>query len=251
MHILQTECVQTPFEPCYGLKGAFESIWKIMNRSAGYTLIEVLIMLAVTAILAATVLETVRASASNGLRIEQAARNASQDYITLAGVRRAVENTRADYSNEPGVFIGDDTQFSALTSQALMADRPGVQRYALRLENSPQGATLVYEDAAGSFQARFWANAEGRFTYYGDQPQERAGFSQQIGRPRPREWTAQWPPDQSLSVTNMYAYYEPVPLAVRADIRLDTGETWMTVFQLSSTSGPTPRVEDLLGDFSQ
>ena len=222
-----------------------------MNRSAGYTLIEVLVMLAVTAILAATVLETVRASASNGLRIEQAARNASQDYITLAGVRRTVENTRAEYTNEPGVFVGDETRFSALTGQALIADRPGVQQYTLRLNNSPQGVSLVYEDATGPFQIRFWANGEGRFSYFGEQPQERAGFSRQVGTPRPREWTGQWPPAQGRSVTNLSAFYEPIPLAVRAEIRLDNGETWITIFQLSTTSGPTPRVEDLLGDFSQ
>jgi len=78
-----------------------------MNRSAGYTLIEVLIMLAVTAILSATVLETVRASTANGVRIEQAARNATQDYITLASIRRAVEASQPDYRD-------GETPFSAM-----------------------------------------------------------------------------------------------------------------------------------------
>jgi prepilin-type N-terminal cleavage/methylation domain-containing protein len=59
--------------PCLDGKAA-------MRRDAGYTLIEVLIMLAITALLAATVLETVRATSQNGVRIERAARTATQDF---------------------------------------------------------------------------------------------------------------------------------------------------------------------------
>jgi type II secretory pathway pseudopilin PulG len=247
MHLTQAECVQSPVQPCYGLKGDFEPIWMTMNRSAGYTLLEVLIMLAVTAILAATVLETVRASASNGLRIEQAARNASQDYITLAGVRRAVENTRAEYTNEPGVFVGDDTQFSALTSQALMTDRPYAQRYTLRLINEPDGVALLYEDQSGDFRVSYWPGSQGRFFYYGPELEPQSGFVARPGEPTDRVWRSEWPFQTGLRSQTDQSYFRALPLAIRAEIEFPTGEVRTIVFQLQATAPPTPRIEDVLG----
>lgn len=221
-----------------------------MNRSAGYTLIEVLIMLAVTAILAATVLETVRASASNGLRIEQAARNASQDYITLAGVRRAVEATKPDYFDEPYTFTGTDAAFSALTSQPLISMRPGVHPFTLRIENTSEGAALVYEERPSALQVAFWPRAEGRFVYFGESNADRTGFTRRMGEPVPRNWSPSWPPpsDASQSASSSSrSYFAPQPLAVQTEIRLPDGRTQIIAFHLSTTAGPTPRVEDLLG----
>ena len=218
-----------------------------MNRSAGYTLIEVLVMLAVTAILAATVLETVRASASNGLRIEQAARNASQDYITLAGVRRTVENTRAEYTNEPGVFVGDETQFSALTSQALMTDRPYAQRYTLRLINEPDGVSLMYEDPSGDFRVSYWPRSQGRFSYYGPELERQGGFFARAGEPTDRVWRSEWPFQSGLRSRSDQSYFRALPLAIRAEIELPNGEAHIIVLQIQATAPPTPRIEDVLG----
>ena len=221
-----------------------------MNRSAGYTLIEVLIMLAVTAILAATVLETVRASASNGFRIEQAARNASQDYITLAGVRRAVDATRPDYFDAPNTFNGNGAEFSALTSQPIIAVRPGVHPYTLRIENTSEGAALVYEERSSALQVAFWPRAEGRFVYFGESSADRTGFIRRMGEPVPRNWSPIWPPSSDVSQTassNTNSYFATQPLAVRTEIRLPDGRTQIIAFHLSATAGPTPRVEDLLG----
>jgi type II secretory pathway pseudopilin PulG len=247
MHMTQAECVQTLLKPCYCLKGALEPIWMTMNRSAGYTLIEVLIMLAVTAILTATVLETVRASTSNGLRIEQAARNASQDYITLAGVRRAVENTRAEYTNEPGVFTGDDTQFSALTSLPVTPLPPGAQRYALRLDNERDGVSMIYEDGSGEFRVSYWPGAQGRFSYYGPEAEQRVGFVARPGEPTARAWRSEWPFQSGLRSRSGQSYFQVLPLAVRAEIELPNGEAHNIVFQVPATAPPKPRIEDMLG----
>ena len=222
-----------------------------MNRSAGYTLIEVLIMLAVTAILAATVLETVRASASNGLRIEQAARNASQDYITLAGVRRAVENTRADYTLGAGPFQGDETHFSALTTFPVTSSQLGAQPYTLRLINDRNSATLVYESRSGDLTAAVWPNAQGRFSYYGPRTEPQIGFTTRMGEPTPREWNPQWPPQTGLSTPSQASYFRALPLAVRAEIDLSDDETHVIVFHLPATAAPDPRIEDVIGNLLQ
>ena len=88
------------------------------RQSPGYTLIEVLIMLAITAILTTTVLELVRSATSNGVRIERAARFATGTVIDLAGLRHSILNVRSDYRNGEAVFSGDETGFTARCSSA-------------------------------------------------------------------------------------------------------------------------------------
>ena len=222
-----------------------------MNRSAGYTLIEVLIMLAVTAILAATVLETVRASTANGVRIEQAARNATQDYISLASVRRAVEASRADYVDQANTFQGDETRFSALTSYAITSAHAGLQAYSLTLINEPGGVTLVYEDQGGRFPIHFWPGGQGRWSYLGEESEARTGFVQRMGEPRERGWTPDWPVRSSMNRQTSQTYFQPLPLAARAEIEMANGQRRVIVFQLPVTASPRPRIEDLLGTISQ
>lgn len=220
-----------------------------MNRSAGYTLIEVLIMLAVTAILAATVLETVRASTANGIRIEQAARNASQDYITLASVRRAVQASRPDYIDGAHKFVGDETGFSSLTSLSATTAGPGALGYRVSLVNAPEGANLVYEDEGGSLQAVSWPGGIGRLSYFGEAPDDQIGFRSRLGEPHTREWSEQWPPRQLGSTTSRVQgiYYQPLPRAIRVEVDLTEGRNQVIVFQLPITAPPQPRIEDLVG----
>lgn len=225
--------------------------WKPMKPQAGYTLIEVLIMLAVTAILAATVLETVRASTSNGVRIENAARTATQDYITLASVRRAVEASRPDYRDQPHVFEGDETRFSALTSYPITASHPGLQPFTLSLENGSDGVRLIYEDQGGRFPVQYWPGGQGRLSYFGEAREARIGFTQRPGAPRDLRWTSDWPERRALDARTSQTYYEPLPLAIRAEIDREDGQDQVIVFHLPVTAAPRPRIEDILGTIAQ
>ncbi|WP_306017363.1 type II secretion system protein [Oceanicaulis sp. MMSF_3324] len=222
-----------------------------MTRSAGYTLIEVLIMLAVTAILAATVLETVRASAANGVRIEQAARQASQDYITLASVRRAVQASRADYNTSADTFDGDEQGFQALTSYPITPQRSGIGAYALRLENTPSGTSLVYVENDRSFTVQHWPGGQGRFSYLVEQTESRVGFTQRRDASRDREWVSSWPQQNTLRTIRTQSYFQPLPLAVRAEIEMANGTRRIMIFEMSITAPPRPRVQDLLGSLPQ
>lgn len=222
-----------------------------MNRSAGYTLIEVLIMLAVTAILAATVLETVRASTANGVRIEQAARNATQDYISLASVRRAVEASRPDYNDGASTFSGNETQFSALTSYPITSAHASLQAYSLSLVNDPSGVSLVYEDQGGRFPVQFWPEGQGRWTYLGEVSEARIGFVRRTGEPRERDWTPDWPVQTRMGRPASQSFFQPLPLAARAEIELANGQRRVIIFQLPVTASPRPRIEDLLGTVAQ
>ena len=228
-------------------------VWMSMNRSSGYTLIEVLIMLAVTAILAATVLETVRASTSNGLRIEGAARQASQDYITLASVRRAVEASRADYRDGPYRFRGDETRFSAMTGQPAASSLPGAQPYTLSFIQENGGVSLVYEDDAGRLRLGFWSGGSGRFSYYGEASTSSFdALRSTLSQPRQREWMEQWPPLALIrSPEEPNEYYQALPQAVRADIEMENGGYQTLVFAFPITAPPKPRMSDILGNLGQ
>ena len=218
-----------------------------MNRSAGYTLIEVLIMLAVTAILAATVLETVRASTANGIRIEQAARTATQDYITLASVRRAVEASRADYRDGENAFEGDETRFSALTSEPVSINQAKIRPYSLMLQNDDQGARLVYQEQEERVVIRFWPGGSGQWSYYGEEAERDLALNLPINEPRSRTWLSEWPVQSLAAAPSANSYYEPLPLAIRAEIDMPDGETEIMVFHLPITAAPRPRVEDIIG----
>lgn len=223
-----------------------------MNRSAGYTLIEVLIMLAVTAILAATVLETVRASTANGIRIEQAARNASQDYITLASVRRAVQASRPDYIDGAHRFVGDEMQFSALTSAPVASYRAGVEPFNIQFVEEDSGVSLVYEDAAGSLRVGHWRGATGRFRYLGEDPEDGFDFVRSTtGQSRQHTWSEAWP-RRVLGRTSPQEpnYYSPLPLAIRAEILTDGSVEAVMVFQLPLNAPPAPRMSDILGQLT-
>lgn len=220
-----------------------------MNRSAGYTLIEVLIMLAITAILAATVLETVRASTANGIRIEQAARHATQDYITLASVRRAIEASRPDYSDSANTFMGDETQFSALTSYPITSTQAGLLAYTLRFENETDGARLVYEEQDRTFTVGFWPEARASLSFYGDVPGRQDQYLHAIGSPRPKTWSPEWP--IRSTVRSGQNYYGPLPLAVQARIERDGGQTEIMIFELPVTAPPRPRISDILATAPQ
>lgn len=222
-----------------------------MNRSAGYTLIEVLIMLAVTAILAATVLETVRASAANGVRIEQAARRASQDYISLASVRRAVQASQADYTTSSNTFDGDEQGFRTLTSYPVTPQRSGIRAYALRLADVSNGTSLVYEEGGRTFIVQHWPEAQGRWSYLVERTQSRIGFTQRSDAPREREWVSSWPERTTLQTTRSQSYFQPLPLAVRAEIEMPDGSQRIIIFDMSITAPPRPRIQDIVGSLPQ
>ncbi|WP_440958855.1 type II secretion system protein [Oceanicaulis sp. LC35] len=222
-----------------------------MKRTAGYTLIEVLVMLAVTALLAATVLETVRASTANGVRIEQAARNASQDYVTLASVRRAIEGTRPDYTNREDRFAGDSREFRAMTSFPITTSRPGLRPYTLRLVNGTDGVRLIYEEPGAEFEVQYWPGAEGHWSYFGEETVSRPGFMPRPGETDARIWTSQWPAPQPLGARVQTRYYQALPLAVRAEITLADGRRDVMVLHLPITAPPPLRLEDVLGSLPQ
>ncbi len=214
-------------------------------------MIEVLIMLAVTAVLAATVLETVRASTSNGLRIEAAARTSAQNYITRASVRRTIEASLADYYDSQYAFEGDENGFRALTSAPATSRWAGAQAYSLRLLNEDSGVSLLYQDSGGTIHLGSWPGGRGQFSYYGETSANTFDFLQTtLNQPRNNGWVENWP-ERSLRRTSQEedGYYQDLPFAVRILIELENGQREVIIYQFAITAPPIPRMSDVLGAF--
>lgn len=216
-----------------------------MRTDAGYSLMEVLVMLAITALLSATVLESVRAAASNGLRIERASRQASQPFVSLSAARLAVEGTRADYRDSENAFSGDRTGFSALTASPIVADRAALEPYRLYVEEGDGETVLVYEDTSGRFEVGRWRGDRAGFRYLGDVPQAIGDMRTALGRPRPKVWSETWPLEAITGDVGVTMHYIPSPVAVELVVSAPDRADERVVFQLPAGGGPPIRADDL------
>ena len=202
-------------------------------------------MLAITALLTTVVLETVRASASNGIRIEQAVRQATQDYLDVAVIRRAVEGSRSDYAESDTRFRGNVNEFSSLTASPIVSPTPSLQPYSLELVNDSSGVSLIYEDVSGSYVARYWPGGQARFSYYGGPSNlsHREVLGANLFEIQKYQWFDQWPPQ---STTNRLGrYFLSLPIAVKITVQSNAGSD-VLLFYLPSNAGPPARLEDVL-----
>ncbi|WP_174235019.1 type II secretion system protein, partial [Marinicauda pacifica] len=68
-----------------------------MTREAGFTLIEMLIMLIISGFVATLTIEAIRAASTNAIRVAQAARSVAGELIDERIFRTAVEASRTAY----------------------------------------------------------------------------------------------------------------------------------------------------------
>lgn len=216
-----------------------------MSREDGYSLMEVLVMLAITALLAASVLESVRAAASNGLRIERAAREASQPFVSLSAARRAVQGTRSDYRGGENAFSGDARGFSALTASPLVADTTALEAYSMAIEQQGEDIVLIYEDKGGRFEIERWRSSEAAFRYLGEPPRSIADTRLSLSQARQREWSSAWPQDSVPGAIDGASYYVPSPIAIELVVSLNDSADERIVFQIPVNDGPPLRAEDV------
>lgn len=121
------------------------------RTESGYSLMEVLVMLALTAIVSALVLQTVRAASAAGLRIERHSRTTIHDRLDMTALRRAVSAVMIDYAGSSQAFRGDFRQATGLTTRPMSATDHAVLPFRLGIETGTDGSVVYYEeDGAGS-----------------------------------------------------------------------------------------------------
>jgi type II secretory pathway pseudopilin PulG len=204
------------------------------NQDAGYSLMEVLVMLAITAIVSALVLQTVRSASATGLRIERHVRSTLHDRLDVNALRHAVAGTLVTYSDTNGGFAGDDRQASGLTARTIGLDGQGVQPYRLTVEDEGRGSALYYEEGGERFEVVRLPEGRLQLSYF-------------AGRRSGDGWSADWPPAGGFVALGhgQAPYYRPIPRVLRVS-GPGTEPTVDLFLGLPQTQPPRPRVSDYI-----
>ncbi len=229
------------------------------RREAGYTLMEVLVMLAVSALVATVVFDSVRRASALALRVEQASREATGAYDDFAAFRRAVRSLRTQYAELPGAFEGDPAGFTALAGEPVGAPPGELRVVTARLEEGRDGALeliietgaaeLAYADAPEALRRRHvirrWEDATGAFDYLPASPNidDPAGLALGLSSAGPPpDWMRVFPGDHGFA----QGYFVEVPGAVRLTVETPNGRH-VHIFHPSAGAAPPPRASDIFG----
>lgn len=197
----------------------------------GYSLMEVLVMLAITAVVSALVLQTVRAAAATGIRIERHSRTTIHDRIDIVALRRAMAATLIDYAETGRGFEGTPDEATGLTTRPMASAENATTRFRLSVDTGTSGSTLFYEEDDARFE--LVENPAGRLSlsYWNDNGDETG-------------WVPRWPPENGFEQIQSGApYYAPLPSLVRIS---SPDSDFELIIALARTAPPPPRVEDLL-----
>lgn len=204
------------------------------KQDAGYSLMEVLVMLAITAIVSALVLQTVRSASATGLRIERHVRSTLHDRLDVNALRHAVAGTLVTYSDSRGRFSGTPFQASGVTARGLGLVEDATLYYTLSIEDEGRGSVLYYEEAGNRFEIVRLAEGRLQFSYL-------AGAGAQA------HWSPNWPPEEGFAWMRQgeRPYFRPLPRIVRvsgpgSELEVDL------MLALSQTQRPRPRVTDYI-----
>ena len=191
---------------------------------------EVLVMLAITAVVSTLVLQTIRSATANGLRIERHSRATIHDRLDTNALRRALAGTLIEYADPGQGFRGTSTEASGLTARPMAPGSSPVTAYRLAVETDAGRARLVYEEGEERYDILTANGAELTLDYW-DGTQE--------------SWVSQWPgPAARLPGQDYYAALPPLVRLTAAG----NGETpYQLIFSLPQTAPPQPRTSDIFG----
>lgn len=193
---------------------------------------EVLVMLAITAVVSTLVLQTIRSATANGLRIERHSRATIHDRLDINALRRTLAGTLIEYADPGEGFRGTTTEASGLTARPMAPGTSPVTAFRLAVETDTGRARLVYEEGGERYDI-LTASGAGLTLDYWDGIQE--------------SWVPQWPsPDGGVS-TQGGDYYAALPQLLRVTAAGAGDVSYQLVFSLPQTAPPQPRTSDIFG----
>lgn len=223
----------------------------------GFTLLEALVCLAITALVAVLVLDAVRLAGTGAVRIERFVSTELGQRIDVIALRDAVGASRAEHVGTVYAFNGDAASFSGYTTRSVMPGSAGSAIYTVELTRSADIVTLFYREQTGedeeeaSWQVRRWRADAARFEYRDDltgewldswpvarrvgmtaglpQPGVTPGLPLSGGRPDPRR--------------NPFCAY--LPAAIRLSVEADGEPVYGLVLAPASNACPPARVSDM------
>jgi prepilin-type N-terminal cleavage/methylation domain-containing protein len=140
----------------------------------GFTLLEALVCLAITSLVAVLVLDAVRLASTGAVQIERFVRSDMGERIDMVVLRDAVASSRAEHAGSTLAFSGDANAFSGYTTHSVMPGNFGSALYTVALVRGADTVTLIYREQTGEdglfadWQVRTWAADAARFEYRDD-----------------------------------------------------------------------------------
>lgn len=196
----------------------------IQSRSAGFTLIEVLVVMIMVALISSVLLQALERAYRLKERFGVELFNVQQGQMTTDWYRQSVNGLYPDYGDGANVFHGGEQEFSGLSTNPLSDDYGIVTPIAWKLHSQPQNGTtgLSYTENNQETFILNWRCNQARFIYLDDTH-------------TPHD---SWPPRLGL--------FPQLPV----QIQIQTKDAGGNITLVASPMGPkTPplRIKDLLG----
>ncbi|QSI75593.1 type II secretion system protein [Niveibacterium microcysteis] len=142
-----------------------------MKRSAGFTLLEMLVVLAITSMVFALLMESLQQAFRIQLKLNEVTSDSTGGALADAWFRDLIEGLQPGERLSPQVFKGESTALSGLTLRPVSASSEGMPTQftlSLVVDRQQQVTRLRYRDATLEAELHAFPSAEVRFVYQDD-----------------------------------------------------------------------------------
>lgn len=225
------------------------------RHEAGFTLLEALVCLAITSLVAVLVLDSVRLAGSGAVRIGRFVSTEMNARIDMTVLREAVGATRPEHIETERAFAGTATGFGGYTTRSALPESAASAYYTVTLAGDDDTIALIYREGLEEdendrrWRIMSWPASEARFEYRD---------------PDTGRWEESWPPASLASrferarasvVPNLPTgqtarltrapHCAYLPSAIRLTVETANGDYGL-ILAPSASACPPARVSDIL-----
>lgn len=135
--------------------------------SSGFTLIEMLVVLIITALVSGVLFQALERSYNLQRRFGAELFKTQQGQMAVDWYRQSVQGLYPDYPGQPGVFKGDETGLAGLTTTPLSDNfgMPTPFRWSLVEAADKSHTDLVYREGGAETVILSWQGSGAKFSY--------------------------------------------------------------------------------------
>jgi prepilin-type N-terminal cleavage/methylation domain-containing protein len=138
-----------------------------MRRSSGFTLLEILVVLTLTALITGILLQGIQQVFFLQRHFDVEFFQTQQGFMRISWLRGSINGLVPDYDDGPNKFKGTDSRLHGLTTMPMDAPDGGLQGFDLHIAFDPGSGEsgLYYGDVVKDQRILTWKSAEGKFVY--------------------------------------------------------------------------------------